>query len=308
MSGHESTAATPHLIALIELLGGTLANSNAHRVATLLQSINADLTRTNELDDDRDIEWLETANQNVRDERVDYWLDQLTSLANRGVRVIVAGTPDYPTNLQLIANAPPLIFVRGTLSRADDRAIAVVGTRQATNTGRRRAARIASELARRDVTVVSGLASGIDAAAHRAALDAGGRTIAVFGTGIDWLYPVENRKLADDIVKSGACVSQFWPTQTGAQWTFPTRNVVTSGLSLGTVVVEASRTSGARLQATEARKHGRRLFLLRGLVTDQPWAAELQGLPGVHVVDSVDDVTDMVDLELGVPVGASPTF
>jgi DNA processing protein len=176
--------------------------------------------------------------------------------------------------------------------------MAVVGTRNPSRAGIDAAHRIATELAQRGVTVVSGLAEGIDTAAHSGALSAGGRTIAVFGTGIEVTFPAKNRSMATAISRSGACVSQFWPSLRGGRWTFPVRNVVTSGLSLGTVVVEAGETSGARLQAEEAVRHGKRVFLLRDLVSSQPWARAIADSPVAAAMDSVDDVVRAIDVDL----------
>ena len=146
-------------------------------------------------------------------------------------------------------------------------------------------------LAEQGVTVVSGLATGIDTAAHRAALDAGARTIAVLGTGITKCYPSENRDLAEAITTSGALVSQFWPTSSPSRYTFPRRNVVTSGISQGTIVIEATSTSGARMQARLALDHGKKVFLIRSLVTSQPWAREYVGKRGAIEVADVDEVS-----------------
>jgi DNA processing protein len=145
-------------------------------------------------------------------------------------------------------------------------------------------------LAEQTVTVVSGMARGIDAAAHRAAIEAGGRTIAVFGTGITKCYPPENRELAEEIVRHGALVSQFWPTRNPGRDTFPRRNHVTSGISQGTVVIEASSTSGAKMQARLALEHGKKVFLVKSLVTDQTWAKTYVSKRGAIEVDDVDDV------------------
>jgi DNA processing protein len=205
---------------------------------------------------------------------------------------------DFPVNLRMIHDRPPFLMVRGDLAAGDDRAIAVVGTRRAGDEGRHAAYEIARQLADRGVTVVSGLAEGIDTAAHSGALSVGGRTIAVFGTGIEVVFPAKNRLLADAIARSGACVSQFWPSMRGARWTFPVRNVVTSGLALGTVVVEAGETSGARLQAEAALRHGKRVFLLDQLVRSQPWARAVAARPDVAAVDSVDQVVDAVEVDL----------
>jgi DNA processing protein len=149
------------------------------------------------------------------------------------------------------------------------------------------------------------LALGIDAAAHEAALDAGGRTVAVLGTGINRVYPPANRDLAVRILERGAQVSQFWPDAPPTRVTFPMRNVVTSGMALGTVVVEASGTSGARLQARLCLEHGKRLFLLRSLVMHEEWARRYAERPGSTVIDSVDEVVEVVDEFLDPPVQLS---
>ncbi len=198
--------------------------------------------------------------------------------------------PEYPANLRLVPNLPPFLFVRGELRDEDVRSVAVVGTREASEAGLRRAQRMSQMLAERNVTVISGLARGIDATAHRAALDAGGRTIAVFGTGITKCYPSENRGLAEEITGRGALVSQFWPTRSPGKDTFPRRNVVTSGLSQGTVVIEASRTSGAKMQARLALEHGKKVFLVKSLVTDQQWAKDYVAKRGAIEVTDVDEV------------------
>jgi DNA processing protein len=149
---------------------------------------------------------------------------------------------------------------------------------------------VARELTERGVTVVSGLAAGIDTAAHRSSLEAGGRTIAVFGTGINRVYPKDNLELSERIVEHGAVVSQFWPDQAPATYTFPRRNVVTSGLSQGTVVVEASATSGAKMQARLAHQHGKKVFLVKRLVTEQDWARRYIERKKAIEVSGVDDI------------------
>src|SRR5262249_2922311 len=141
-----------------------------------------------------------------------------------------------------------------------------------TAAGRRRAARMARLLAANGVTVLSGLARGIDTAAHQAALDAGGRTVAGLGTGIRRIYPPENPELAEQIVERGALVSQFWPDTPPTTYGFPRRNVTMSGMGQGTVVIEAASTSGAKMQARLALEHGKKVFLVHHLVTEQPWA------------------------------------
>lgn len=220
--------------------------------------------------------------------------DLIEQATGHGVRLITVLDEDYPENLKLIFNRPPSIWVRGQLEPRSLRAIAVVGTRQATEQGRAAAARLAQGLAKAKVTVLSGLARGIDTVAHVATLDADGRTVAVIGTGIlAAVYPAENGALAERIVGSGgAIVSQFWPESPPRKMNFPLRNVVMSGMAAGTVVVEAAATSGAKMQARLALEHGKRLFLPEALVQAQDWASRYATRPGVTVVGDLNDILD----------------
>jgi DNA protecting protein DprA len=222
--------------------------------------------------------------------RLDAVCADVERAAGAGARLVTVLDEDYPSTLRLIYNLPPFLFVRGTILEQDLRSVAVVGTRQATDIGLRRATRMAQQLAERGVTVVSGLARGIDTAAHTATLAAGGRTIAVIGTGILRCYPAENRDLAEQIAERGAVVSQFWPDALGATYTFPRRNVTMSGIAQGTVVIEASSTSGAKMQARIALEHGKKLFLVRSLTQAQAWAQAYVDKRGAVIVDDVEDV------------------
>lgn len=205
---------------------------------------------------------------------------------------------EYPANLRGIYNKPPLLFVQGRWDEyRDGSALAIVGTRKASAEGLRRADATARKAARAGLTVLSGMAAGIDAAAHAGALDAGGRTAAVIGTGIDHVFPPENRPLRDRIIASGgAILSQFFPSQPPAKWSFPMRNIVMSGLALATLVIEAGETSGAKKQARAALEHGRPVFLPKSLVEEHEWAQTMirVGEHGIRAlqVDSVDDVID----------------
>jgi DNA processing protein len=220
-------------------------------------------------------------------ERVDTEVEAATKV---GARLVTVLDSLYPANLRLIPNLPPFLFIRGEVLEDDVRSVAVVGTREASDAGIRRAQKMSKLLAERGVTVVSGMARGIDSAAHRSAIESGGRTIAVLGTGITKTYPSENRELAEEITEHGALVSQFWPTRSPGRDTFPRRNVVTSGLSQGTVVIEASSTSGAKMQARLALEHGKKVFLLKSLVTDQPWARTYVAKRGAIEVNDVEEV------------------
>ena len=232
-------------------------------------------------------------------EKVAHWASVIerTLDASPWTRLITVLDPDYPANLRRVYDRPPFLFILGDLAPEDARAIAVVGTRQASPRGLALAQKIATALAERDVTVISGLAAGIDTAAHEAALAADGRTLAVMGTGIDRVYPKANTDLARRITERGALLSQFWPGSPPRGYNFPLRNVVTSGVAVGTVVVEASSTSGAKMQARLALEHGKRLFLVRSLVMHEEWAQRYATRRGALVVESVDDIVSVLDRE-----------
>ena len=179
---------------------------------------------------------------------------------------LVPTDPGYPALLASISS-PPELDVRGTLEPGDALAIAIVGSRQATAYGVEVAETLAADLAARGVTIVSGLARGIDTAAHRGALAAGGRTLAVLGHGIAHVYPPENRGLAEAIVEHGALLSQFPPTIGPLAYQFPVRNRTLAGLALGVVVVEAAERSGALITAGLAGDLGREVFAVPGRIT-----------------------------------------
>ena len=183
-----------------------------------------------------------------------------------GVTVIVWGDAEYPARLQAIASAPPVLYVRGALEREDEAAVAIVGSRRATAYGEQMAGELARELGRRGLTIVSGLARGIDAAAHRGALEIGARTVAVLGNGLDQTYPPEHRGLAEDVAGSGALLSEFPLGTAPLRLHFPRRNRIISGLSLGVVVVEAGVESGALITANHALEQGRDVFAVPGRV------------------------------------------
>ncbi|MGD9737521.1 MAG: DNA-processing protein DprA [Solirubrobacterales bacterium] len=207
-----------------------------------------------------------------------------------GARLVTVLDNAYPSNLRVIPKLPPFLFYRGELRRDDARSVAVVGTRRASIEGLESAAKLAALLVAEGVTVISGLAKGIDTAAHSAVLDAGGRTIAVVGTGILQVYPKGNAELAEQIVERGAVVSQFWPSAPPTRFSFPMRNEVMSGISQGTAVIEANSTSGAKMQARLALEQGKRAFLMASLVTSEPWAKGYLEKRGAIEVNSVDDV------------------
>lgn len=198
------------------------------------------------------------------------WVQELREeqarLEAAGVGVIVWGDAEYPARLQTIASAPPFLYLRGRLDAADDAAVAIVGSRHATAYGEEVARELATELSRRGLCIVSGLARGIDSAAHRGALAAGGRTLAVLGSGLEEIYPPEHRGLADEVATSGALLSEFPFRMPPLRPNFPRRNRIISGLSLGVVVVEAGVESGALITAHHALEQGREVFAVPGRV------------------------------------------
>ena len=216
--------------------------------------------------------------------------------SSQGMHLVTVLDRGYPPNLRAVHDRPPMVFVAGHLTPADARGVAVVGARKASHAGTQRAAAIAEHLVDHGYTVVSGLAAGIDTAAHTAALaKPGGRTVAVIGTGLARSYPPQNQELQQRIASECAVVSQFWPGSPPSRRSFPMRNAVMSGIALATVVVEASDTSGARMQARLALAQGRSVFLLASLVEQQAWAREYARRPGTHVVREPDEITTVVE-------------
>lgn len=210
-----------------------------------------------------------------------------------GITVLFEGDAGYPALLSRIDDPPGLLFVRGELKPCDTLAVALVGSRHPTPYGKRVAWQLAGGLARAGYTVVSGLARGIDAAAHRGALDAGGRTIAVLGTGVLTIYPPEHVDLADEVIARGAVVSEAPPLAEAHPGAFPQRNRIVSGLTLGTVVVEAAERSGALITARLAGEQGREVFAVPGQI-DCRTARGCHRLirDGATLVESVDDILE----------------
>ncbi|MGC4805267.1 DNA-processing protein DprA [Micromonospora sp. DT233] len=227
------------------------------------------------------------------DSLVDAAAGELAGWQAEGITVRAFFDDDYPAQLRDIREMPPLLFARGDL-RPDPRAIAVVGSREASDRGIEIARSVATSLAARDVTVVSGLAKGVDTAAHQAALAAGGRTVAVIGTGIHRHYPAVNRGLQEHIADVGLVISQFWPDAAPTKQSFPMRNAVMSGYAAATVVVEAGERSGARIQARLALQHGRPV-VLTSQVMRHDWARAFADRPGVHVAHGTAELVEAVD-------------
>jgi DNA processing protein len=220
--------------------------------------------------------------------------DEIAAWEAEGMRLVSVVDPEYPENLRAVHDRPPFLFIAGQLKREDARSVAVIGSRTASEPGLAAARAIAEHLVQQGFTVTSGLAIGVDTAAHTAALDGGGRTIAVIGTGLRRSYPPENGELQRRIASECAVVSQFWPDDPPTRRTFPMRNAVMSGLSLATVIVEATERSGTRIQARLALAQGRPVFL-RDTLLEQDWARELVCRPGAHAFGDAEQITATVE-------------
>ena len=194
---------------------------------------------------------------------------EMQKIARAGVQVLTWVDSNYPTLLAAIPNPPPVLYVKGEIKPEDDWSIAVVGTRRATRYGLEVTRQLVTDLVRNGITIVSGLARGIDAQAHRSALDANGRTIAVLGSGLDIIYPSEHASLAQEIIRHGALVSEY-PLGTKPDGpNFPARNRIISGLALGTLIAEGDRNTGAHITIEDALEQGRETFAVPGNIFHQ---------------------------------------
>jgi DNA processing protein len=226
---------------------------------------------------------------------------ELCELPRLGARLVKWTDDDYPPSLREIADPPPYLFLRGPARLHEPGCLAIVGARTASEGGLRMAHRLALELAAKGFTVVSGLARGVDGAAHQGALDGGGRTIAVMGCGIDVVYPPEHRKLAEAIVDGGGAIVSELPlgTQPMAE-NFPTRNRILSGLCLGVVIVEAAEKSGSLITARMALEQNRQVFAVPG----SPLTGKTRGSnrlirDGAKLVECVEDVIEEIAPQIG---------
>jgi DNA processing protein len=225
--------------------------------------------------------------------------DEMEKLERYKVKALTWKDEEYPSRLKEIYDLPPVLYIRGSLSPEDDLSIAVVGTRRPTYYGREVTEQIAGDLARNKVTIVSGLAKGIDATAHRAALDAGGRTIAIFGCGLDVVYPSDHVKLARQIMERGALVSEFPLGTRPKADNFPRRNRIMSGLSLGVLVVEAREASGALITVGWALEQNREVFAVPGSILS-PTSSGTNRLiqEGAKLVTDCHDILEELNLTI----------
>ncbi len=209
------------------------------------------------------------------------------------VRRIEKENGEYPDILRHIYNAPEALFVNGEILASDSNAIAIVGTRRATDYGLRQCEKLSFDLAARGITIVSGMALGIDTASHRGAIKAGGRTIAVLGSGHDNIYPPENAKLYREIVRNGAVISEYSPETPPLKLNFPRRNRIVSGMSKGVIVIEAPQKSGALITANFALEQGREVFAMPGNVSSAKSSGTNRLIKeGAKLVENVGDILE----------------
>ena len=218
--------------------------------------------------------------------------EQLSNINKVNGRIITLWHDEYPEYLRKIYDPPPLLFVLGTIEHNDKYAVAIVGTRRPSAYGKLTAERFAKELSEKGITVVSGLARGIDTVAHFSSLRAGGRTIAVIGSSIDVIYPSENKKLAECIEERGAVVSEFFMGTKPDPGNFPRRNRLISGMSLGTLIIETAENGGAMITASMALDQNRELFCIPGNITEKYSIGTNRLIRDGHakLVQSVDDI------------------
>jgi DNA processing protein len=227
--------------------------------------------------------------------------EDLALVRNNGFRIVTFSDPDYPALLRHIHDPPPVLYVYGRL-RADSLNIAIVGSRNATPYGRITTERLSADLAQRGFTVVSGMARGIDSAAHMGALSAAGETIAVFGCGLGTIYPAENKTLFHKIAASGAVISEFPFLTPPEAHNFPVRNRIISGLALGVVIVEATHKSGSLITARLAAEQGREVFAVPGSVTSfKSMGTHRLIKQGAKLVENVSDIIEELNIDQTTP-------
>ena len=214
------------------------------------------------------------------------------------INIIRISDKEYPELLKKIYDPPEELYVKGDTSALSEKCLAIVGTRTATEYGKAIARKYAKELSQYGFTIVSGLAEGIDTEAHKGALEGGGKTIAVFGCGIDQIFPASNIKLAGDIEENGALVSEYKPGTPAAKWTFPRRNRIISGMSLGVIMVEGHYDSGAMITAKLALDEGREVFAVPGNVEiEQTKGPHWLIKQGAKLAESIDDILEEFNIK-----------
>lgn len=220
----------------------------------------------------------------------------LENIYKHGIRVVTIDDELYPLYLKNIYDPPVVLYMKGSIIK-EEKCLAVVGSRKATSYGLGMAQTISRELAKYGITVVSGMARGVDSYAHKGALQEGGRTIAVLGCGVDVIYPYENKKLMESIIENGACISEYLPGTTPAANNFPARNRIISGISLGVIVIEAGNKSGSLITADFALEQGREVFALPGNVNSINSTGTNKLIKeGAKIVTGIEDILEELNV------------
>lgn len=250
-----------------------------------------------------------TARAIARFDEFDAVQQQIERAARLDAKLVSVSDERFPPRLREIFDPPPFLWMRGELTADDEPSLAVVGTRKASKYGKRMARKLAGDLAKRNITVVSGLAYGIDTAAHTGALEAGGRTIAVLGSGVDWIYPSSNRGLARQITRRGALLSEYPLGTKPDAGNFPQRNRIISGMTAGTVVVESARKGGALITAYLALEQNREVFAVPGRLPDRTSAGTHRLIKRGHakLITGIDDVLEELEHVLPGSVTSDPS-
>ena len=218
-----------------------------------------------------------------------------------GYKIATVLDPEYPVQLLGVREAPPFLFYEGDILEKDP-GVSIVGSRDSSTAGLRFATEAAEMLVSKGLSVLSGLATGIDTVAHRTALNVGGRTVAFIGTGISRSYPSSNAALQKEVSERGLLLSQFFPEAAPTTQSFPMRNATMSGYGLATIIVEAGEYSGTRIQARVAGRHGRPVILTTQVVENTTWGRELQNQPNVFVVRDIEELASAVGKVQDAPV------
>lgn len=243
--------------------------------------------------------------ENIKKARTEKYLEGLlTDIRAKGIKALPAASQKYPYTLHALPDPPPVLYCKGTLPEIWERSVSVVGTRRPTRAGMLSARKMAASIAMQDVVVVSGMARGIDTAAHTGALEAGGRTVAVLGSGVDVVYPKENKDLYDKIIEHGAVISEFRPGTPPLSGNFPRRNRIIAALSGATIVSEGGEKSGARITADIALSIGRQVFAIPCDIGSDVAALPIALLKsGASLISESRDLMDAMGWKIRNPVG-----
>lgn len=233
----------------------------------------------------------------IKNKNIEYYSKQREKIQQQGLMVITVYDENYPEGLRTIYNRPKVLYVKGEIKEEDKLSISIVGSRKATAYGRWAAEKFAEELAKMGITIVSGMARGVDTLAHLGALQAKGRTLAILGSGADVIYPKSNRQLYNNICSNGAVISEFPPGTEPLQFHFPLRNRIISGLGLGVVVIEASEKSGSLITAQHAMEQGKDIFALPGNINSiYSKGTNLLIKDGAKILTDIDDILEEIDV------------